>query len=161
MALNCEESLFDLDIKGGGKVVVLNIKNLLLVDEVGLRSDLASLDGSAMCYLGFLCDSTLQVTYIVMGSGRDQVIGAEGKRVLEVTVKVGNLFVMPRFFVVSKVDDPDGMDWFPIITTPNPIFTHLAGRTSVWKALSPEVFQAAFNVPAEVEQQFSWVKCFR
>ncbi|KAL3631197.1 hypothetical protein CASFOL_024181 [Castilleja foliolosa] len=155
MALNCEEAPLDVDIKGGGKVVVLNTKNLPLVGEVGLGADLVRLDGSAMCSPGFSCDSALQVTYIVRGSGRAQVVGADGKRVLEVTVKAGNLFIVPRFFVVSKIADPDGMDWFSIITTPNPIFTHLAGRTSVWKALSPEVLQAALNVPADVEQQFS------
>ncbi|KAK6119165.1 hypothetical protein DH2020_047097 [Rehmannia glutinosa] len=155
MALNCEEAPLDVDIKDGGKVVVLNTKNLPLVGEVGLGADLVRLNGSAMCSPGFSCDSALQVTYIVRGSGRVQVVGADGKRVLETTIKAGNLFIVPRFFVVSKIADPDGMDWFSIITTPNPIFTHLAGRTSVWKALSPEVLQAAFNVPADVEQKFS------
>ncbi|KAL0294508.1 UNVERIFIED_CONTAM: Glutelin type-A 2 [Sesamum calycinum] len=96
-----------------------------------------------------------KVTYIVRGSGRVQVVGVDGKRVLETTIKAGSLFIVPRFFVVSKIADPDGMDWFSIITTPNPVFTHLAGRTSVWKALSPEVLQAAFGVPPDVEQKFS------
>ncbi|KAL0417815.1 UNVERIFIED_CONTAM: Glutelin type-A 2 [Sesamum radiatum] len=155
MALNCEEAPLDVDIKGGGKVVVLNTKNLPLVGEVGLGADLVRLNGGAMCSPGFSCDSALQVTYIVRGSGRVQVVGVDGKRVLETTVKAGNLFIVPRFFVVSKISDADGLDWFSIITTPNPIFTHLAGRTSVWKALSPEVLQASFNVGADVEQKFS------
>ncbi|KAL0385872.1 UNVERIFIED_CONTAM: Glutelin type-A 2 [Sesamum radiatum] len=119
MALNCEEAPLDVDIKDGGKVVVLNTKNLPL----GKWS----------------------------GSGG----WVDGKRVLETTIKAGNLFIVPRFFVVSKIADPDGMDWFSIITTPNPVFTHLAGRTSVWKALSPEVLQAAFGVSRDVEQKFS------
>ncbi|XP_057782786.1 11S globulin seed storage protein Ana o 2.0101-like [Salvia miltiorrhiza] len=155
MALNCEEAPLDVDIKGGGKVVVLNTKNLPLVGEVGFGADLVKLNGGAMCSPGFSCDSALQVTYIVRGSGRVQVVGVDGKRVLETTIKAGNLFIVPRFFVVSKISDPDGMDWFSIVTTPNPIFTHLAGRTSVWKALSPEVLRASFNVPADVEQKFS------
>uniref|UniRef100_A0A7N1A2Q2 Cupin type-1 domain-containing protein n=1 Tax=Kalanchoe fedtschenkoi TaxID=63787 RepID=A0A7N1A2Q2_KALFE len=142
MALNCEEAPLDVDIKGGGRVVVLNTNNLPLVGEVGLRADLVRLDGSAMCSPGFSCDSALQI------------VGVDGKRVLETTVKAGNLFIVPRFFVVSKIGNPEGMEWFSIITTPNPIFTHLAGRTSAWKALSPQVLQAAFNVPAEVEQAF-------
>lgn len=154
MTVNCEEAPLDVDIKGGGKVVVLNTKNLPLVGEVGLGADLVRLDGNAMCSPGFSCDSALQVTYIVRGSGRVQVVGVDGKRVLETTVKGGNLFIVPRFFVVSKIADPDGMEWFSIITTPNPIFTHLAGRTSCWKALSPEVLQAAFKVSPEVENQF-------
>ena len=36
----------------------------------------------------------------------------------------------------------------------SPIFTHLAGSSSVWKALSPSVLQAAFNVDSGVEQLF-------
>ncbi|GAV57868.1 Cupin_1 domain-containing protein [Cephalotus follicularis] len=154
MALNCEEAPLDVDIKNGGRVVVLNTKNLPLVGEVGLGADLVRLDGGAMCSPGFSCDSALQVTYIVSGSGRVQVVGVDGKRVLETTVKAGCLFIVPRFFVVSKICNPEGMEWFSIITTPNPIFTHLAGRTSVWKALSPQVLEAAFNVSPDVEQAF-------
>ncbi|XP_021912575.1 legumin A [Carica papaya] len=155
MALNCLEAPLDVDIKNGGCVVVLNTKNLPLVGEVGLGADLVRLNGSAMCSPGFSCDSALQVTYIVRGSGRVQVVGVDGKRVLEVHVKAGNLFIVPRFFVVSKIADPDGMEWFSIITTPNPIFTHLAGSISAWKALSPEVLQASFKVSQEIEKAFS------
>ncbi|PKI36395.1 hypothetical protein CRG98_043177 [Punica granatum] len=107
-----------------------------------------------MCSPGFSCDSALQVTYVVRGSGRAQVVGVDGKRVLEITVKAGNLFIVPRFFVVSKIADPDGLEWFSIISTPNPIFTNLAGKTSVWKALSPQVLQAAFNIKPEAEKLF-------
>ncbi|KAL6979241.1 hypothetical protein U1Q18_020907 [Sarracenia purpurea var. burkii] len=118
MALNCEEAPLDVDVKNGGRVVVLNTKNLPLVGEVGLGADLVRLDGSAMCSPGFSCDSAFQVTYIVRGSGRAQIVGVDGKRVLETTVKGGNLFIVPRFSVVSKIADPDGLEWFSIITTP-------------------------------------------
>ncbi|CAI0451894.1 unnamed protein product, partial [Linum tenue] len=111
LVYNCEEAPLDVDIKNGGRVVVLNTKNLPLVAEIGLGADLVKLDG-------FSCDSALQVTYIVSGSGRVQVVGVDGKRVLETTVKAGQLFIVPRFFVVSKICDPDGMSWFSIITTP-------------------------------------------
>lgn len=117
-ALNCEEAPLDVDIKDGGRVVVLNTQNLPLVGEVGLGADLVRLDGSAMCSPGFSCDSALQVTYVVRGSGRVQVVGVDGKRVLETTIKGGNLFIVPRFYVVSKIADPDGLEWFSIITTP-------------------------------------------
>lgn len=118
MALNCLEAPLDVDIKNGGRVVVLNTKNLPLVGEVGLGADLVRLDGKAMCSPGFSCDSALQVTYIVRGSGRVQVVGVDGKRVLETTVKAGNLFIVPRFYVVSKIADPEGLEWFSIISTP-------------------------------------------
>ncbi|KAL9235277.1 hypothetical protein vseg_010050 [Gypsophila vaccaria] len=154
MALNCLEAPLDVDIKNGGRVVVLNTKNLPLVGEVGLGADLVRIDGKSMCSPGFSCDSALQVTYILRGSGRVQVVGVDGKRVLETTLKAGDLFIVPRFFVVSKIADNDGMHWFSIISTPDPVFTHLAGKTSVWKALSSEVLEAAFNVPADMEKMF-------
>ncbi|KAK9940368.1 hypothetical protein M0R45_017034 [Rubus argutus] len=154
MALNCEEAPLDVEIKGGGRVVLLNTKNLPLVGEVGCGADLVRLDGSAMCSPGFSCDSALQVTYIVRGSGRVQVVGVDGKRVLETTIKAGNLFIVPRFFVVSKIADPEGLEWFSIITTPNPIFTHMAGSIGCWKGLSPKVLEAAFNVDSDTEQLF-------
>ncbi|XP_047315914.1 11S globulin seed storage protein 2-like [Impatiens glandulifera] len=154
MALNCEEAPLDVDIKNGGRVVVLTPKNLPLVGEVGLGADLVRLDGGAMCSPGFSCDSAYQVTYIVRGSGRAQVVGVDGKRVLETTVKAGNLFIVPRFFVVSKIADADGLEWFSIISTPSPIFTHLAGSIGTWKALSSEVIQASLNVDSALEQEF-------
>ncbi|KAG1339186.1 glutelin type-D 1 [Cocos nucifera] len=154
MVLNCLEAPLDVDIKNGGRVVVLNTQNLPLVGEVGLGADLVRIDGHSMCSPGFSCDSAFQVTYIVRGSGRVQVVGIDGKRVLETKVKGGCLFIVPRFFVVSKIADADGMEWFSIITTPNPVFSHLAGRTSVWKALSPEVLASSFNTAPEMEKLF-------
>ncbi|KAL0421012.1 UNVERIFIED_CONTAM: hypothetical protein Slati_3124100 [Sesamum latifolium] len=129
MALNCEEAPLDVDIKDGGKVVVLNTKNLPLVGEVGLGAILLA-EWQAMCS---------QVSLRLCFAGH---VYCEGS---------GRF----RFFVVSKIADPDGMDWFSIISTPNPVFTHLAGRTSVWKSLSPEVLQASFGVPPDVSRSLA------
>ncbi|KAF3341089.1 11S globulin seed storage protein 2-like protein [Carex littledalei] len=154
LVVNCYEAPLDVDIKGGGCVVVLNSKNLPTVELVGLGADLVKLCGGAMCSPGFSCDSAYQVTYVVKGSGRVQVVGIDGKRVLETRVSGGQLFIVPRFFVVSKIADPEGMEWFSIITTPNPVFSHLAGRTSVWKAISPQALEASFDTTSELEQLF-------
>ncbi|XP_068637341.1 11S globulin seed storage protein Ana o 2.0101-like [Aristolochia californica] len=155
IVLNCEEAPLDVDIPKAGCVVVLNTQNLPMIKEVELGADLVRIQGHAMCSPGFSCDSAYQVTYIVRGSGRVQVVGPDGKRALETHLKAGNLFIVPRFFVVSKISDSDGMDWFSIITTPNPMFSHLAGRTGVWKALSPQLLQAAFNVSPDLEKVFT------
>nr|ACG36012.1 legumin-like protein [Zea mays] len=154
VALNCLEAPLDVDIPGGGRVVVLNTANLPLVREVGLGADLVRIDAHSMCSPGFSCDSAYQVTYIVRGSGRVQVVGPDGRRVLETRIEGGSLFIVPRFHVVSKIADASGMEWFSIITTPNPVFSHLAGKTSVWKAISPEVLQASFNTTPEMEKLF-------
>ncbi|MQL98939.1 hypothetical protein Taro_031654 [Colocasia esculenta] len=154
LVLNCEEAPLDVDVKNGGRVAVVSTQNLPLVGECGFGGDLVKLDGGAMCSPGFSCDSAFQVTYVTKGCGRAQVVGVDGKRVLETKVKAGSLFIVPRFFVVSKIADPQGMQWFSIVTTPNPVFTHLAGKTSIWKALSPQVLEASFNVSPVSEKLF-------
>ncbi|KAL6839125.1 hypothetical protein ACP4OV_031016 [Aristida adscensionis] len=154
IVLNCLEAPLDVDIKGGGRVVVLNTGNLPLVGDVGLGADLVRIDAGAMCSPGFSCDAAYQVTYIVRGGGRVQVVGMDGTRVLETRAEAGCLFIVPRFFVVSKIADDTGIEWFSIITTPNPIFSHLAGRTSVWKAISPAVLETSFNTTPEMEKLF-------
>ena len=118
MVLNCLEAPLDVDIKDGGRVVVLNTKNLPLVGEVGFGADLVRIDSFSMCSPGFSCDSAYQVTYVIRGSGKLQVVGIDGKRVLETHVKGGYLLILPRFFVVSKIADAEGMEWFSIVTTP-------------------------------------------
>jgi hypothetical protein len=52
----------------------------------------------------------------VKGSGRVQMVGIDGKQmlgiggkqVLKTKVSEGKLFIMPRFFLVSKNADPKG-----------------------------------------------------
>jgi hypothetical protein len=60
LVVNCYDAPLDVDIKGGGCVVVLNNKNLLSVELVGLGADLVRLHGRAMCSPGFSCDSAYQ-----------------------------------------------------------------------------------------------------
>ena len=65
LVVNCYEAPLDVDIKGGGCVVVLNSKNLPTVELVGLGADLVKLCGGAMCSPGFSCDSAYQARILV------------------------------------------------------------------------------------------------
>lgn len=151
---NCEDAKRDVDVKRGGRVSVLTSDNLPILKKIGLSADLVKLDPGAMCSPGFSADAAYQVTYVVRGSGRVQVVNNEGERIIDAEIKGGHFFIVPRFCVVSKRAGKDGLEWFSIITKEKPIFSHLAGKTSVWKALSPEVLCASFNVDAEVEKRF-------
>lgn len=151
---NCEDAKKDVDVKNGGRVAVITSDNLPILSQIGLGADLVSLDPGAMCSPGFSADAAYQVTYVVRGSGRVQVVRHDGERVIDAEIKGGYFFIVPRFHVVSKRAGKDGLEWFSIITKEKPIFAHLAGKTSVWKALSSEVLSASFTVDKEVEQHF-------
>ncbi|EFJ36160.1 hypothetical protein SELMODRAFT_78690 [Selaginella moellendorffii] len=152
-AYNCEEAKLDVDIKNGGRVSVVSSDSLPIFKHVGLGADLVKLDPHAMCSPGFSSDSAYQVTYIVRGSGRVQVVNQNGERVIDHILEPGCLFIVPRFHVVSKRAGENGMEWFSIITTEKPVFSHLAGRTGVIKSLSPKTICAAFNVEDGVEKE--------
>ncbi|XP_051190029.1 uncharacterized protein [Lolium perenne] len=125
MTLNCLEVKLDVDIPNSGRVAVLNTVNLPLVKEVGLGADSVSRLGSP----------TTQVTYIVRGSGPD------GKHVLETHIDGGSDAVMING--ASKLGQ-----------TLDPIFSHLAGKTSVWKTILPEVLEASFSTTQEMDKLF-------
>eukprot|EP00252_Welwitschia_mirabilis_P009811 TRINITY_DN22688_c0_g1_i1.p1 TRINITY_DN22688_c0_g1~~TRINITY_DN22688_c0_g1_i1.p1 ORF type:complete len:369 (+),score=56.30 TRINITY_DN22688_c0_g1_i1:96-1202(+) len=154
LAFNCLDAPLDVDIKNGGRVVVLTGNNLPLLKDINLSADLVRIDAHSMCSPGYSSDSAYQVTYVLKGSGRVQVVGIDGESVLDTQVKPGLLFIVPRFHVVSKIAGDEGLQWFSIITTPNPVFTQLGGKTSAWKALSKETLMAAFDIDEETEKLF-------
>lgn len=151
---NCEDAKKDVDVKNGGRVAVITSDNLPILHQIGLGADLVKLDPGAMCSPGFSADAAYQVTYVVRGSGRVQVVSNEGETVVDGEIKGGCFFIVPRFHVVSKRAGQDGLEWFSIITKEKPIFSHLGGKTSVWKALSADVLSASFNVDKEMEHNF-------
>ncbi|XP_077231022.1 glutelin type-D 1-like [Tasmannia lanceolata] len=150
LVFNLNNKPFDVDVKNGGRVVVITSKNFPLLQEIGFSANLVKLDPNATCSPGFSAESGIQLTYIVKGSGRVEIVGINGKRVFEGRVLAGSLFVVPRFFVVSKIADGEGMEWFSVNTHPQPIYSHMAGKTSLLKALSPQVAEAAFNVTQDL-----------
>jgi hypothetical protein len=50
---------------------------------------------------------------------------------LETRIEGGYLFIVPRFHVISNIAAASSLEWFSIISTPNPIFSHLVGKTSM------------------------------
>ncbi|XP_058076365.1 glutelin type-D 1-like [Magnolia sinica] len=137
---------FDVDVKNGGRAVTLTHLNLPLLGEIGLSANLVKLDADATCSIGYLPDSAVQMIYIVSGSGRVEITGIDGAHALKAKVTAGSLFVVPRFFGVSKIADGEGLEWFSVITSPLPGFSHFGGKTSLFRALSPSLLEAAFNV---------------
>ncbi|XP_042503153.1 cocosin 1-like [Macadamia integrifolia] len=152
---NIETASPDVDIKNGGRGIVLSRAKFPFLGEVGLSAKYVRLNANAMCAPEYSTDSAVQVFSIVKGSGRVEVVGIDSERVLDTTVKAGDLFVVPSFFVVSKIAGDEGMECFSVITTTQPNFSYLAGKTSVWTALSPQVLQASLNLTPKAVEVFT------
>uniref|UniRef100_A0A5B7A9Q1 Putative glutelin type-A 3 n=1 Tax=Davidia involucrata TaxID=16924 RepID=A0A5B7A9Q1_DAVIN len=149
LIFNLDNALPDISVKNAGLLTSLTAAKLPLLEQVGLSASLVKLDANAMCSPMYTAHSEVQLTYIVKGSGRIQIVGISGERVLDTEVQAGQVFVVPKFFVVATIADAEGMEFFCVITSSQPVFGQLAGATSVWKALSPVVLQASLNVTQE------------
>ncbi|PSS02867.1 13S globulin basic chain like [Actinidia chinensis var. chinensis] len=130
-------------------------ENELLDKQVGLSATLVKLKANEVSSPIYVADSGVRVTYVVKGSGRVQIVGINGERVLDAEVKAGDLFVVPRFFVAMEAAGGEGMECFSVITSPQPVFGQLNGNASVWKAFSPAVLQNSLGVDSEFAELFT------
>ncbi|XP_042487356.1 uncharacterized protein LOC122067589 isoform X2 [Macadamia integrifolia] len=60
-----------------------------------------------------------------------------------------------KIAIVVQVAGDEGMEWFSIITSTQPFFSYLVGKTSLWKTLSPQVLQVSLNLTTEEAEVFS------
>lgn len=132
---------------------VINAENFPLLEQVGLsgiyeRLEAKSVFGPKSCFNG---DT---IVYVTKGSGRVQIVGFNSSLALDADAKEGELFVVPKFFVVAIVASEEGMDFFSVSTSSRPVFDDLTGKLSAWSALSSPALQASLNVDAEFVEYF-------
>ncbi|RVX04626.1 hypothetical protein CK203_023481 [Vitis vinifera] len=111
------------------RTVLINCKEVSLPWRSWAQRHLVKLDANAMSSPVYdAADSSVQVIYVAKGSGRIQVVGINGERALDTKVKAGHLFVVPRFFVASAIADGEGIEYFSMITTTQPVFGEFTGK---------------------------------
>ncbi|CAK8575987.1 unnamed protein product [Lathyrus sativus] len=156
-----KDFVYDIDTKvpetevhNGGLVTTLTEKDFLFIKDVGLSVIRVKLEPNAIKAPSNLNTPGIQLIYIARGSGNFEIVGLNGKRVLDSEVKAGHLIVVPHFFVVAQIAGNEGMESYSIVTTTKPLFEELAGKTSIWGALSPLVQQVSLNVDSKFQKLF-------
>ncbi|KAJ7946629.1 Glutelin type-A 2 [Quillaja saponaria] len=144
----------DIAIKNGGSVTKVTESEFAFIGETGLSAVRIKLEANAIKSANFPANYAVQLIYITKGNGKVEIVGINGKLVLDTTVKAGDLLVVPQFYVVAQIAGPDGMELLSVLTTTKPILEELAGDTSIWEALSPAVLEASLNVDEEFQQLF-------
>ncbi|CAL5214322.1 unnamed protein product [Lathyrus oleraceus] len=144
----------ETEVHYGGLVTTLTEKDFPFIKDVGLSVIRVKLEPNAIKAPSNLITYGIQLIYIARGSGKFEIVGLSGERVLDAQVKAGHLIVVPHFFVVAQIAGDEGMESYSIVTTTKPLFEELAGKTSVWGALSPLVQQVSFNVDSKFQKLF-------
>ncbi|KAJ4822179.1 hypothetical protein Tsubulata_022717 [Turnera subulata] len=132
--------------RGGGTLKTLTGDKIPLLEEVGLSLNHGRLEAKAMFSPTYTGDSTVRAFYVYKGSGKVQVVGINGKQVLDATIEAGQLLVVPRQFTVAKIAGSEGLEFFSMLTSTRPDLEELATKKSVWSALSPIVSQVSLKL---------------
>lgn len=138
----------DFCVKKAGMVTSFTGSNFPFLEQVGLNCTILKLDANAMLSPTYTADS-VQVFYVVKGSGKAQIVGLNAKLVLDSEVEAGQLLVVPRCFVVAIIAGPEGIECFSITTSTRPALGKLGGKQSVMNGFSASVVQLALNVNEE------------
>ncbi|XP_011088119.1 glutelin type-A 3 [Sesamum indicum] len=149
---NCDtrEYVFNLDdlISSGVNYAEITAENFPLLEKIGLSASLVRLESHSILNPYYNVNGS-QIIYVLKGSGRVQIMGLNGTRVLDADVQEDQAFVVPKFFAATQLAGEHGMEFFCLSTSSRPIVGQLAGKESAWKALSSPVLQAALNVSQE------------
>ncbi|GAU18713.1 hypothetical protein TSUD_80010 [Trifolium subterraneum] len=107
----------DTEAQNVGLVTTLTEKDFPFIKDVGLSVIRVKLEPNAIKAPSNLISTGIQLIYIARGSGKIEIVGLSGKRVLDSEVKVGHLIVVPQFFVVAQIAGEEGLESYSIVTT--------------------------------------------
>ncbi|XP_022727306.1 12S seed storage protein CRB-like [Durio zibethinus] len=141
----------DVQVKNGGKSTTLTGNKFPFLEQVGLNVTHLVLETSATRAPAYASDA--QVYYVAKGSGKVQIVGLQGKLVLNTKVENGQIFVVPKLFMVTISADAEGIELVSIVTSTRPVTGELAGKNSVLNTI-PSILQASLNVTPELNQHF-------
>jgi len=106
-----------VEVKNGGNLSSVNLKNIPLLGEIGLSANRVVLECGAVLGPIFTPDSSIYLSYITKGSGRVVIVGLFGKVVLDTKVEEGELFFVPKFFPFVVEADEGGIEFFSLKTS--------------------------------------------
>ncbi|XP_017640346.1 cocosin 1-like [Gossypium arboreum] len=148
---NMDASQPDVEVDNGGKLTTIKGTEFPLLEQVGIDVSRLVLESCATRAPSYATEP--QVCYIAKGSGEVQIVGINGKLVLNTKVETSQLFVVPKLFAVVVSADEQGIELVSIVTSTRAVTGEIAGKNSILKTI-PSISQMSFNVSQESIQHF-------
>lgn len=93
------------------------------------------------------------VVYITQGRARVQVVNNNGKTVFNGELRRGQLLIIPQHYAVVKKAQREGCAYIAFKTNPNSMVSHIAGKSSIFRALPNDVLANAYRISREEAQR--------
>ncbi|KAK8495779.1 hypothetical protein V6N13_080593 [Hibiscus sabdariffa] len=147
---NIDASCPDVEVKNGGKSTTLKGSQFPLLEQVGLNVSHLVLAAKATRAPSYA--SHPRMFYVAKGTGKVEIVGLQGKLVLNTKVESGQLFVVPKLFMVTISADEQGMELFSILTS-RAVIGELGSKKSVLYTI-PSAVQVSLDLTPELTQCF-------
>uniref|UniRef100_A0ACD5TCS4 Uncharacterized protein n=1 Tax=Avena sativa TaxID=4498 RepID=A0ACD5TCS4_AVESA len=86
------------------------------------------------------------VVYMIQGHAQVQVANNNGQNVFNDRLRQGQLLIVPQNYVVLKKAEREGCQYISFNTNPNSMVSHIAGKSSILRALPVDVLANAYHI---------------
>nr|CAA54153.1 12s globulin [Avena sativa] len=86
------------------------------------------------------------VVYMIQGHAQVQVVNNNGQTVFNDRLRQGQLLIVPQHYVVLKKAEREGCQYISFKTNPNSMVSHIAGKSSILRALPVDVLANAYRI---------------
>lgn len=150
---NIDAAESDYRVEDGGELTLLNCYKLPVLKKVGFGAIRVMLKPGAVVAPNW-SPNAHAIGIVTRGKGRIQATTPDGESALDMDLKEGDLFLIPRFYPTVKLAEEDNhLEYLLITTVSNPTQSFLAGMGSVFAALPTDVRRAALAIDKELEEK--------
>nr|CAA52764.1 11S globulin [Avena sativa] len=128
-----------------GRITRLNSKNFPILNIVQMSATRVNLYQNAILS-PFWNINAHSVIYMIQGHARVQVVNNNGQTVFNDILRRGQLLIVPQHFVVLKKAEREGCQYISFKTNPNSMVSHIAGKSSILRALPIDVLANAYRI---------------
>lgn len=135
----------DIYSRQAGSLNIVNHHKLPILRSMDMGAERGRLSPNALFAPHWSMNSH-SIVYVTRGEAQVQIVGPNGKNLLNDRVKERNMFVVPQFFAATVKAGSNGFEWVSFKTSSLAMDSPLAGYTSVMKAMPNQVITNAYQV---------------
>ncbi|GAA0140398.1 hypothetical protein LIER_01754 [Lithospermum erythrorhizon] len=139
----------------GGRIATVNSQTLPILNHLRLSAEKGTLYRNAIVAPHWNINAH-SIIYVIRGSARIQVVGEQGRAVLDEEVQQGQLVIVPQNFAVVKKAGEDGFEYIAFKTNDNAVTSPLAGRLSALRGMPVDVLVNAYQISREDAQTLKY-----
>uniref|UniRef100_A0ACD5VEH3 Uncharacterized protein n=1 Tax=Avena sativa TaxID=4498 RepID=A0ACD5VEH3_AVESA len=128
-----------------GRITRLYSKNFPILNLVQMSATRVNLYQNAVLS-PFWNINAHSVVYMIQGHARVQVVNNHGQTVFNDILRRGQLLIIPQHYVVLKKAEREGCQYISFKTNPNSMVSHIAGKSSILRALPVDVLANAYRI---------------